>query len=180
MPFVFFDEGGELVFGTLLFVGGLDALDAGFGFLDGAASVVFAEVEVEGAGSGEGGDLGGVAVLVPTGDEVGEAVEEVFFVDAFVSGEAAVADEGFEAGFPGADEPGVGGAHGVAVTSEVVGLDFGAGDEEVDSAAHIQNVLPGHGFAGDDVAEEFVSFVPDAFEFAGGVLAFFEAEGVGA
>lgn len=57
--------------------------------------VEFAKVKVEGTRGGEGSDFGGVSVLVPTGDKVGEAVEDVFIVDGMVSGKAAIADEGF-------------------------------------------------------------------------------------
>ncbi len=123
---VVLDEPGELVFcaGGLIGIG--DGVDGVFDFVDGATGVFFAEVEVESSGGDESGDVRGVGELEETRDEVGEAVEDHGSVDGGVGWEAAVTDEGLEAGFPGSYEPGVSGAHGVSVAADALRVDVGS------------------------------------------------------
>ena len=79
-----FDESGEIFRDTGFLIGLGDCIDTLAGFLDGGTSVVFAQVQVQGAGSDEAGYVRGVPMGMDTGNEVGEAVQELDTVDAFV------------------------------------------------------------------------------------------------
>ena len=107
-------------------VGPPDRLDAGANLLDRAAPVEFAEVEQQRPRGDQGGNVGCIAVGVDAGNEVGEAVEEVRPLYGRVGGQAAVADEAFQSLVQRSDEPGVRGAHRVAVTADPRGVDLGA------------------------------------------------------
>ena len=77
-----FDEGRKVFRHTGLGVGLGNGFDAGAGFLNWGAAVGFAEVQVQGARSDEGGDVRRVAVGVDAGDEVRETMQQLGAVEA--------------------------------------------------------------------------------------------------
>src|ERR1051326_5648223 len=173
------DVVGEAVFGALRGVGAADGLYAGLYLRDGAAAVGLAEVQVEGARGDHAGDVGDIAVLTPAGDVVGEAVDQVGAFHGGVGGHAAIGGERLQPGLPRPDEPGVRGAHGVAVAAEAAGVHFRPACDQVHRAAHVEDVFPGQAFARDDVhGEEVVLEVAPAQPAALSALA--EAGRVGA
>ena len=82
-------------------VGPGDGLDAGADFVDGAAAVALAEVQVQRPRGDQAGDVRRVAVLEPAGDEVREAVQDVRAVDGRVGRQAAVAHQALSRGSHG-------------------------------------------------------------------------------
>ena len=122
---VFLDKGGKVFGYVSLGVGLGNFFDASARFPDGCAAVIFAEVQVQRARGGEGGDVRRVAVFVNARDEVGETMQQLGAVNARVGGQAAVADERAQARLPRADQPRVRGAHAVAVAASAFGLHFG-------------------------------------------------------
>lgn len=74
MAGVFLYEGGEVPGGSGLCVGLGDFFDTCTCLLDGCAAIIFTEIQVQCARGDERGDIGRVAVLVNTGDEVGETM----------------------------------------------------------------------------------------------------------
>ena len=135
--------------------------------------------KMERPGSNQAGDVGRIAKLVKTRDEVGKTVEQLLAVDRPVGGQATVAHQAFQAGLPGPDQPGVGRPHGVAVTSQTPGVDLRAGAQVVDGPPHIQNIFPGHAASPDDLAQELVPLIVAALQPALRVPALFEAKSVG-
>ena len=110
------------------------------------------------------------------GDEVGEAVEEAHSLNCCIGWEAAVSYEALESWLPGANKPSVGRAHGVTEAADPASIDLRPADQEVDGAAHVENVLPGQAFAGNGVLKEFKAFVFVPFEVW--VPSVLEGEGV--
>src|SRR5689334_10257727 len=85
VPRFLLDEPGRVFFGVHGLIGFVDGFNPAADFVDGAAAVKLAEVQVERPGSDEGGDVRRVAVLMQAGDEVGKAVEHLLAMDAGVS-----------------------------------------------------------------------------------------------
>ena len=85
-----------------------DHLHTASHLVDGAAAVLLAEVQVQGAWRDQRGDVRRVTVGVDAGNKIGEAVQHVAVVDRLVGRQAAIADQGLEPWFVRTHQPGVG------------------------------------------------------------------------
>ena len=100
-------------------------------------------------------------------------------MDRGVGGEAAVAEEGLEPWFVGSHQPGVSRPHRVPVATETFRVDFEPRGQEIDPAAHIENVLPGHALTGHHVAQELEALIGAVSLPLVGILPFLEAQRIG-
>ncbi len=172
VPAAGFDIVREVIAGAFCGVSLGDFLDSSTDLVNWAAVVVLAEVQMQRSRCNQRRDIGSIPVLIDAGNEVRETVQHVLPVNGGVRRQTAVADEALDSRLPRADEPGVRRAHRMAVATNPFGPDLRSACQQIDTALHVEDILPRQTLAGHDIAEELKPFVIAPFQLPGRVLPF--------